>query len=118
MILEAREACSGASEGNGGHLRPDLFPGPAARARRTGDPAAADGVARFELGTCCRLVLPEQGEGERGTLELPLGSCGIAPRCPDTVESYYGVQADGSLVVGAAGRTGRSSGGACGMMRS
>ncbi|KAI0020269.1 FAD dependent oxidoreductase [Xylariomycetidae sp. FL0641] len=47
-ILEAREACSGASGRNGGNLRPSNFVGVAAR-RRTHGLAAANEVGLFEL---------------------------------------------------------------------
>ncbi|KAK2018506.1 FAD dependent oxidoreductase [Colletotrichum eremochloae] len=47
-ILEAREACSGATARNGGHVRPDLFAGLPSRIKRFGQ-EAADEVALFEL---------------------------------------------------------------------
>ncbi|KAK1986874.1 FAD dependent oxidoreductase [Colletotrichum cereale] len=47
-ILEAREACSGATARNGGHVRPDLFAGLPGRIKRFGQ-EAADEVALFEL---------------------------------------------------------------------
>ncbi|KAI0490854.1 FAD dependent oxidoreductase [Xylaria cf. heliscus] len=47
-ILEAREACSGATGRNGGHLRPDIFNGAAARMREHGLDVANE-VAHFEL---------------------------------------------------------------------
>ncbi|KAK2059741.1 FAD dependent oxidoreductase [Colletotrichum caudatum] len=47
-ILEAREACSGATARNGGHVRPDLFAGLPSRIKKFGQ-KAADEVALFEL---------------------------------------------------------------------
>ncbi|KAI1444840.1 FAD dependent oxidoreductase [Annulohypoxylon stygium] len=47
-ILEAREACSGATGRNGGHLRPDLFVSLAARMQEAGL-KAANAVALFEV---------------------------------------------------------------------
>ncbi|KAI0104849.1 FAD dependent oxidoreductase [Nemania sp. FL0031] len=47
-ILEAREACSGATGRNGGHLRPDIFNGAASRMRKHGLEVANE-VAHFEL---------------------------------------------------------------------
>ncbi|KAK2027588.1 FAD dependent oxidoreductase [Colletotrichum zoysiae] len=47
-ILEAREACSGATARNGGHVRPDLFAGLPSRIKKFGQ-EAADEVALFEL---------------------------------------------------------------------
>ncbi|KAH9904703.1 FAD dependent oxidoreductase [Xylariomycetidae sp. FL2044] len=47
-VLEAREACSGATGRNGGHLRPDVFAGIAAH-RQTHGMAAANEIGRFEL---------------------------------------------------------------------
>ncbi|CCF41818.1 FAD dependent oxidoreductase [Colletotrichum higginsianum] len=47
-ILEAREACSGATARNGGHVRPDLYAGLPARIKRFGQ-EAADEMALFEL---------------------------------------------------------------------
>ncbi|KAF2966727.1 hypothetical protein GQX73_g6829 [Xylaria multiplex] len=47
-ILEAREACSGATGRNGGHLRPDIFNGVAAHMKTHGLDAA-NNVATFEL---------------------------------------------------------------------
>ncbi|KAI1214663.1 FAD dependent oxidoreductase [Annulohypoxylon truncatum] len=47
-ILEAREACSGATGRNGGHLRPDLFVSLAARMQEAGL-KAANSVALFEV---------------------------------------------------------------------
>jgi glycine/D-amino acid oxidase-like deaminating enzyme len=48
VLLEAREACSGATGRNGGHLRPDLTGAPGRLVERYGAEAAA-AVARFEL---------------------------------------------------------------------
>ncbi|KAI0169635.1 FAD dependent oxidoreductase [Hypoxylon sp. FL1284] len=50
-------------------------------------------------GTACR-VLPSSSSSA-----LPIESCGIQTRDPAGVGSYFGVQADGSLVVGAGGRS-------------
>ncbi|KAI0531934.1 FAD dependent oxidoreductase [Xylaria digitata] len=47
-ILEAREACSGATGRNGGHLRPDIFNGVASRMRTHGLDVA-NNIATFEL---------------------------------------------------------------------
>ncbi|KAL7625391.1 hypothetical protein AAE478_004609 [Parahypoxylon ruwenzoriense] len=47
-ILEAREACSGATARNGGHLRPDLFVGVADRMQAAGLETANE-VALFEV---------------------------------------------------------------------
>ncbi|WYZ44636.1 hypothetical protein EsH8_VII_001072 [Colletotrichum jinshuiense] len=47
-VLEAREACSGATARNGGHVRPDLYAGLPARIKRFGQ-EAADEMALFEL---------------------------------------------------------------------
>ncbi|KAK1569762.1 FAD dependent oxidoreductase [Colletotrichum navitas] len=47
-VLEAREACSGATARNGGHVRPDLFAGLPSRIKKFGQ-EAADEVALFEL---------------------------------------------------------------------
>ncbi|KAK1703102.1 FAD dependent oxidoreductase [Colletotrichum lupini] len=47
-ILEARQACSGATARNGGHVRPDLYAGLPARAKRY-DQETADEMALFEL---------------------------------------------------------------------
>ncbi|KAI0416790.1 FAD dependent oxidoreductase [Xylaria grammica] len=47
-ILEAREACSGATGRNGGHLRPDIFNGAASRMKAHGLDVANQ-VAHFEL---------------------------------------------------------------------
>ncbi|KAK1998099.1 FAD dependent oxidoreductase [Colletotrichum falcatum] len=47
-VLEAREACSGATARNGGHVRPDLFAGLPGRIKKFGQ-EAADEVALFEL---------------------------------------------------------------------
>ncbi|KAI0835361.1 FAD dependent oxidoreductase [Hypoxylon sp. FL0890] len=54
-ILEAREACSGATGRNGGHLRPDLFVAVAARMQARGL-AAANQVALFEVANAKALV--------------------------------------------------------------
>ncbi|KAI3322981.1 FAD dependent oxidoreductase [Xylariaceae sp. AK1471] len=47
-ILEAREACSGATGRNGGQLRPDIFGGAASRMKKHGLDVANE-VAHFEL---------------------------------------------------------------------
>ncbi|KAI1108502.1 FAD dependent oxidoreductase [Nemania sp. NC0429] len=47
-VLEAREACSGATGRNGGQLRPDIFNGAASRMKQHGLEVANE-VARFEL---------------------------------------------------------------------
>ncbi|KAI0157577.1 FAD dependent oxidoreductase [Xylariaceae sp. FL1272] len=47
-ILEAREACSGATGRNGGQLRPDIFNGTASRMKKHGL-GIANEVAQFEL---------------------------------------------------------------------
>ncbi|KAI8630190.1 FAD dependent oxidoreductase [Xylariaceae sp. FL1651] len=47
-ILEAREACSGATGRNGGHLRPDIFNGTASQMKKHGLEVANE-VAQFEL---------------------------------------------------------------------
>ncbi|KAI1816707.1 FAD dependent oxidoreductase [Poronia punctata] len=47
-VLEAREACSGATGRNGGHLRPDIFAGTASRTIKHGLDVANE-VAQFEL---------------------------------------------------------------------
>ncbi|KAI1084130.1 FAD dependent oxidoreductase [Whalleya microplaca] len=54
-ILEAREACSGATGRNGGHLRPDHFVGVASRKQRQGLEAANE-VALFEEHIACDLI--------------------------------------------------------------
>ncbi|KAI0473620.1 FAD dependent oxidoreductase [Xylariaceae sp. FL0804] len=48
LILEAREACSGATGRNGGHLKPDPYNRPVAVARAHGIEAGAE-VAAFEM---------------------------------------------------------------------
>lgn len=48
VLLEAREACSGATGRNGGHLRPDITSASVRLSERYGSPAAA-AVARFEM---------------------------------------------------------------------
>ena len=60
-LLEAREACSGATGRNGGHLRPDLISTPARLAERYGPEQAAQ-VASFEaahIEAISRLVTDE-----------------------------------------------------------
>ncbi|KAH7020807.1 FAD dependent oxidoreductase [Microdochium trichocladiopsis] len=47
-IFEARQACSGATARNGGHLKPDIYSGPANLAVSHGVDAAAE-VASFEV---------------------------------------------------------------------
>ncbi|KAI2615901.1 FAD dependent oxidoreductase [Hypoxylon sp. NC1633] len=54
-ILEAREACSGATGRNGGQLRPDLFVGCAARMQEHGLETANE-VARFEVANAQAIV--------------------------------------------------------------
>lgn len=49
VLLEARQACSGATGRNGGHLRPDMLMAPAMLMGRHGAEAAAE-VMDFELG--------------------------------------------------------------------
>ncbi|OTB06112.1 hypothetical protein M426DRAFT_259528 [Hypoxylon sp. CI-4A] len=60
-ILEAREACSGATGRNGGHVRPDLFVGVASRMQSHGL-ETANQVAQFEIANgeaVARLVAEE-----------------------------------------------------------
>ncbi|KAJ9307855.1 hypothetical protein DTO217A2_2611 [Paecilomyces variotii] len=47
LILEAREACSGATGRNGGHIKPDIFYSIPKNSKRYG-PKAASQLARFE----------------------------------------------------------------------
>ncbi|KAJ9269195.1 hypothetical protein DTO212C5_4690 [Paecilomyces variotii] len=47
LILEAREACSGATGRNGGHIKPDIFYSIPQNSKRYG-PKAASHLARFE----------------------------------------------------------------------
>ncbi|KAI0438557.1 FAD dependent oxidoreductase [Xylaria telfairii] len=61
-ILEAREACSGATGRNGGHLRPDIFNGAAARMRKHGLDVA-NKVAHFELENAEALAQLIKSEG-------------------------------------------------------
>ncbi|KAK4235855.1 FAD dependent oxidoreductase [Achaetomium macrosporum] len=64
LLLEAREACSGATGRNGGHLRPDITNMPVLLSERYGSQAAA-AVAQFEmdhLGAIARLVEEEDLE--------------------------------------------------------
>ncbi|KAI1173996.1 FAD dependent oxidoreductase [Nemania sp. FL0916] len=61
-ILEAREACSGATGRNGGQLRPDIFNGAASRMKKHGLEVASD-VARFELDNAEALISLIQSRG-------------------------------------------------------
>ncbi|KAI1311505.1 FAD dependent oxidoreductase [Xylaria venustula] len=61
-ILEAREACSGATGRNGGHLRPDIFNGAASRMKEHGL-EIANQVAHFELENAAALAEFIQSKG-------------------------------------------------------
>ncbi|KAI1284417.1 FAD dependent oxidoreductase [Xylaria sp. FL0933] len=61
-ILEAREACSGATGRNGGHLRPDIFNGAASRMKEHGLDVANE-VAYFELENADALMDLIKSEG-------------------------------------------------------
>ncbi|KAI1103252.1 FAD dependent oxidoreductase [Jackrogersella minutella] len=61
-ILEAREACSGASGRNGGHIRPDLFVGLASRMQAQGL-EAANQVASFEAANAQAVAALVAAEG-------------------------------------------------------
>ncbi|KAI1643143.1 FAD dependent oxidoreductase [Daldinia loculata] len=61
-ILEAREACSGATARNGGHIRPDLFVALAARMQAQGL-ETANQVALFEVANAEAVVALVRDEG-------------------------------------------------------
>ncbi|KAI0391254.1 FAD dependent oxidoreductase [Xylariaceae sp. FL0594] len=73
-ILEAREACSGATGRNGGHLRPDIFNGAASRARKRGLDVANE-VTRFELENFDAVVDFIKSEGVDCDLNILDSSC-------------------------------------------
>lgn len=57
--------------------------------------------------TVCRVVPSPSASSSSSSSEPPvlLGSAGLAMRSPSTMDSYYGLRADGSLVVGGAKST-------------
>ncbi|KAI1126037.1 FAD dependent oxidoreductase [Nemania abortiva] len=61
-VLEARQACSGATGRNGGQLRPDIFNGAASRMKKHGLEVANE-VAHFELENAEALVNLIKSEG-------------------------------------------------------
>ncbi|CAJ2507420.1 Uu.00g086060.m01.CDS01 [Anthostomella pinea] len=57
-------------------------------------------------GTCARIVpvaaVPSSESDSASPPRQPLASCGICVRSPGSMESYYGMQLDGSVIVGGA----------------
>ncbi|KAK6954755.1 hypothetical protein Daesc_004724 [Daldinia eschscholtzii] len=50
-------------------------------------------------GTVCRVVVAPDGPGPATNIP-PLGSAGLEMESPNTVDSYYGLREDGSIIVG------------------
>ncbi|KAI0403673.1 hypothetical protein F4802DRAFT_598871 [Xylaria palmicola] len=89
-ILEAREACSGATGRNGGHIRPDIFNGAASRMRKHGLRIANE-VAHFELENAEALAHFIKSEGIDCDFTAVTTSAAFGGRALKHV-TYYGAE--------------------------